>query len=593
MLELKYGKRRVVSYRGARKVIGGLTAKNKIEILLHITREFSNAEEQSELFGRVIHLCIDIFEADDIGINLWDEDHLVSVANNKNIKMESDEIPIHKYADYVYNTGKEICLDDLNKHPQFQESERPTCSVLCVPIMIKEETFGTISIEKDASYFYTQSDLEIFQALADQLSIALNRANLMHNLISAQKQNAFDLKIGRSIQQQILPNNMLSWNGIDCSAFYEPINEVSGDYYSLVRRKDHLTILIADVSGHGIPAALVTMAIDQQFHPLAAAGLGLPEILVELNNSLLPILPSGIYFTAQILRIFSDQHFALSNAGHQKLLFYHRSKNILEKKNSEGLPLGLRRVTREQYDEVYGKIEAGDVILMNTDGIIEQKNGEGIETGEERVARFLTQIIPEITNAKADIILSGIIGKWQQFLGETSIKDDATAVLLSVSEHLPDAIHNYFEGRGHHASGRPDMALEFAEKCHEIEPSYAPNLYFMCRLYISKRMFDEARQSIQAYINHTGSMGSKDFHVLGRLCQKLNDISSAKRAYKKALALKPNFKEVLLSLASCYILEKQYDKALRYLEKGSRMHPEESKFATTIEKLKKFKGANQ
>ncbi|MCB1138601.1 MAG: serine/threonine protein phosphatase, partial [Leptospiraceae bacterium] len=71
MIDVKYGKRKVVNYRGARMVVGGLTAKNKIDILLYISREFAQINSQSELFDRVLSLCEEIFEVDNIHLRLW------------------------------------------------------------------------------------------------------------------------------------------------------------------------------------------------------------------------------------------------------------------------------------------------------------------------------------------------------------------------------------------------------------------------------------------------------------------------------------------------------------------------------------------
>lgn len=66
MIEVKYGKRRVVSYRGNRQVVGGLTAKNKIDILLYISKEFANANSEGELYDRVLTICAEIFEVDNV-----------------------------------------------------------------------------------------------------------------------------------------------------------------------------------------------------------------------------------------------------------------------------------------------------------------------------------------------------------------------------------------------------------------------------------------------------------------------------------------------------------------------------------------------
>lgn len=80
MIELKYGTRRVVSFRGAKKVVGGLTEQNKIHVLLHISKELAKADKEEDLFAAVCSLCKEIFECDNITLRLWNGEKLYPVA---------------------------------------------------------------------------------------------------------------------------------------------------------------------------------------------------------------------------------------------------------------------------------------------------------------------------------------------------------------------------------------------------------------------------------------------------------------------------------------------------------------------------------
>ena len=426
MIELKYGTRKVISFRGAKKVVGGLSDQNKIAVLLYISKEFSNVGREEDLFDTLITLCKEIFECDNTTLRLWDGELLVPIKYIKETSPPRRNLtPNEGYSGQAFETKKPLIIPDLRQNPQFLDEGETTKCVICVPITYKDDVLGTISVESDTEFFYKEDDLEILEALGSQLALALTGVRLIEGLMTARAREAailsqleWDLKMGRNVQSQILQNHLHPWNGIYFGTHYEPMVEVSGDYFDVVKQGNTMTAIIVDVSGHGIPAALVTMAIHFHFNRYVTQGLGLAEIMEQMGESLKPQLPESTYFTAFIVRIYHDYTYAYINGGHQKVLHFKNDRTV-DELDSKGVPLGILDVKKSDYEEMHGKIEPGEYLLMFTDGFTEQKNDLGEEYGHSRFKESFIKardsIKQEKTNVFSKDIVKSVVSDWKEF----------------------------------------------------------------------------------------------------------------------------------------------------------------------------------
>ncbi len=461
MIEVKYGKRRVVSYRGNRQVVGGLTAKNKIDILLYISKEFANANSEDELYDRVLTICAEIFEVDNVTLRSWDGSLLRPVRFM--VETEPPRRALSEgegYSGQVVSTRTSSLIPDLTRSPDLIDDGETTQCVVVVPILYKDTLLGTISIEKDIPYFYKDDDLEILEAMASQLGLALNEVRLIEGLIDAQKRINVDLKMGRIVQGQIIQSEIQPWNSVHFGSYYEPMVEVSGDYFDVIRKGNSVSILAADVSGHGVSAALVTVTIHHEFRRCVEAGMGLPEIMEELGESIRPKLPSETYFTAQIMRIYADHTYSFVNAGHNHLIKYVHADKAFEQIDAPGIPLGIMQARREDYPETFGKLNPGDILVTYTDGITEQRNEAGEEAGLERLLYWLhEQNTKHQAQAPANWddevggsfhvnkLCNGVIDSWREFVGNVPRGDDVNLIMAMCNQHIRDAQAAFKEAR--------------------------------------------------------------------------------------------------------------------------------------------------
>ncbi|PJZ69337.1 serine/threonine protein phosphatase [Leptospira perolatii] len=598
MIELKFGQRKVVNFRGARKVVGGLTEKNKIDILLYISKEFANADKEEELYDIVLSLCKDIFECDNTTVRMWGKDKFLhpvrfSVETSPpRRKLSADE----GYSGFTYKTKSSLIIQDLTHHPEYMDEGETTKSVMCVPINYKEDCLGTISVESETEFFYREDDLEILEALASQLALALTGVRLIMGLVAANEREAtilkqleWDMKMGRNVQSQIVNTQIPPWNGLHFGTHYEPMTEVSGDYFDVVRQGNSITVIIADVSGHGIPAALVTMSIHYQFRRCSALGMGLTEILAELGESIRPQLPDGTYFTAFILKAYSDYTYSYVNAAHQKMLHYHNAAGRIEELDTDGVPLGIFEVERSNFQEKQGKILPGDILFLSTDGIVEQKNEQRQELGNQRFIEWIRQEKSTIEEQRDKIyasdLIGSLIGRFKKFKGDTRTGDDLSLLAIQCNPELGKARSLLAMAKTAAKEKRDQLAYEKALEVFSMDESLKDTLVLLGKMYYRDRNFEKSVQFLEKYIRTSGEESAHIHYILGRAYYELANIQDAKKSLKRSLAMDHTYAKSSLRLARCYLKENETAKAVKVLQQGIKSAPTNEYLKISLKKL--------
>lgn len=598
MFDFTVSKRKIVRFRGQNKVIGGLTDKEKIAILLYISKQFATVDKEEELLNVVIQICKEIFEASNVTLRFFDGEYLVPVKySNETNPPRRNLLPTEGFSGLAFSQKKSVIFYDLENMQQYLDEGETTRCVMCIPLQQKEEILGTLSVESDKENFYIPDDLEILEAVGAQLSLALSSVRLIEGLITARArekailaQLEWDMKMGRNVQTQILPQSLKPWNGIYFSSYYEPMVEVSGDLYDVIRQGNSLTAINIDVSGHGIPAALVTMAIHNHFRRLVYSGLGLTEIMEDLGESLRGQLPESTYFTAFIVRIYADYTYSYVNAGHQKMLHIHGKTNSIEELDTKGVPLGILEVRKSDYEEKQGKLEPGDILVLMTDGFPEQKNPENNEAGTELVKDWLIQEkkkLEEGNNSKIFIndLKEGFLERFREFKANNKNGDDLSLLMIQCSETINEAIPYIQKAKIANLNKQFEDAYALANKAYKIDPSLKDNLIFLGKMHFRDGNYQEAIRFFSEYIQTSGDDTAIAHYLLGRAYYQAGKITEAKRSLKKSISSDHTFIKSNLLLAKCYLKENEKSKAVKVLQQGIKSVPNNEVLRASLIKL--------
>jgi phosphoserine phosphatase RsbU/P len=241
-----------------------------------------------------------------------------------------------------------------------------------------------------------------------------------------------DLEIARDIQRWLVPESPPVVDGIDIAFATRPANTVSGDYYDAFLRDQpggngRLLLVVADVAGKSIPAALLMATIQASLRSLAASPLCLSELALGLNRYACANSLAGSRFTTAFLAEWDTALNTLTyiNAGHNPPLL-KRSSGAIERLEAGGLPLGI--MARGQYQQGQAVLHSGDLVVVFTDGVIEAENENEAEFGESRLLESVTAMRP----ANAADALGSIISSVDAFVGRTRQHDDITSLILLV-----------------------------------------------------------------------------------------------------------------------------------------------------------------
>jgi sigma-B regulation protein RsbU (phosphoserine phosphatase) len=286
-------------------------------------------------------------------------------------------------------TGEPIISSDVRQNPNYINARGQTRSEMVAPIISNTEVIGVFDLESDELNAYSTDDLEVLMLLASQVAIIIEKVMLHEHLIEKKRLEG-QLEVARQVQLELLPAKDPQLEGYDISAYNFPTEEVSGDYYDWVRiYEDQIGLVIADVSGKGVPAALLMAFLRASLRAATHIGYSPHISMAKVNYLLWESIERNQFVTAfyGILDV-TNRTLTYTNAGH--------NPPILLKQNGElrimdrgSVPLGMFKDTR--YHEYYLTTEPGDVLVLYTDGVTEAHNLNGDEFGRDRLAQAVRQ----------------------------------------------------------------------------------------------------------------------------------------------------------------------------------------------------------
>jgi len=243
-----------------------------------------------------------------------------------------------------------------------------------------------------------------------------------------------DLEIARDIQSWLLPVTPPHIPGLAIAFTTRPANTVAGDYYDAFERplaasgESRFLLAVADVAGKSIPAALLMATFQASLKTLSATSYSLEEVVAAMNRYACTNSQSGLRFTTAFLSEFdpASRVLAYINAGHNPPVLRHNS-GAIERLTQGGLPLGIR--AEGVYESGSIVLQAGDCLVIFTDGLVEAVNQRDEEYGEPRLLNVL-HADPSVT---PDELLRRAMADLDIFVGSTPQHDDVTCMFLKAS----------------------------------------------------------------------------------------------------------------------------------------------------------------
>ena len=373
-----------------------LSTIDKLRMLHDITKKISRSLDLQEVLNLVMDTLDSLIPYDAAGIFV-----LQCIGDECEFKSEAvrgydiDELSdLHLklgegFIGSVALSATPVISPDVRNDPVYINARDKTRSEMVAPIISNDEVIGVFDLESDQFNAYSEDDLEVLMMLASQVAIIIEKV-MLHEQLIEKKRLEGQLEVARQVQLELLPAHDPEIAGYDISAYNFPTEEVSGDYYDWVKIfDDQIGIVIADVAGKGVPAAILMAFLRASLRAASHIGYATHISMGKVNFLLWESIERNQFVTAFYGILDSlNGTMAYSNAGHNPpLLLNAAGKSRFLDKGEQ--PLGMFRETR--YHEYYLEFEPGDVLVLYTDGATEASSPSGEEFGRERLAQAVKE----------------------------------------------------------------------------------------------------------------------------------------------------------------------------------------------------------
>lgn len=303
-------------------------------------------------------------------------------------------------------------------------------SIMISPLRYAGKDIGVLAVARRfGAGDFTDNDFAVFRSVAEQSSFAIGNARV-HREANEKKEIEGELKNAREVQRVLLPQDDPVVAGFRVNGTNLPAKIISGDYYDYIDLPDgKLGVVIADVSGKGVPAGLLMAMCRSLLRAFSLAHTSPSAVLSAVNRYLFPDIREDM-FISMIYGILdpADGSFNFCRAGHEPALIFRKASGKVEISKPKGLALGIdsgnvfERVTADERIA----LEPGDCVLLFTDGVKEALNANDEEYGIER----LSETFRQAAQLGAEAVVKRVQEKVKSFTGEGPQMDDVTIVAI-------------------------------------------------------------------------------------------------------------------------------------------------------------------
>ncbi|HQU42402.1 MAG TPA: SpoIIE family protein phosphatase, partial [Pirellulales bacterium] len=409
--------------------VSAVNPETKLKALLEISRNLGSAIALEQVLPKILDSLFKIFLQADRGfIVLQGAEPGVLVPKAMKLRRGESEDTIRISRTIVRKAmdGKEAILSaDAATDSRFDSSQSIADfrirSMMCAPLLGTEGTaMGVIRIDTlDQRTPFSQDDLDLLASVASQASFAVENAQL-HEAALRQRALERDLELAHTVQQGFLPHKSPDIAGYEFFDFYEPANQVGGDYFDyIVLPRNRLAIIVADVSGKGMPAALLMVKLSAEAKYALVTEAGPTGALLQLNAQFAQASWADRFVTMAIVVLDLERHeVQIANAGHLPP-YVRRREGGVEAVGVDQISVPLGVIDELYCEELSVPLSPGDMVVMFTDGISEAMNMNNDLYGLARISEQVGGMAGSVKQL-GDQILQDV----KRFVGKRSQSDD-------------------------------------------------------------------------------------------------------------------------------------------------------------------------
>jgi serine phosphatase RsbU (regulator of sigma subunit)/anti-sigma regulatory factor (Ser/Thr protein kinase) len=401
-------------------------AWDRLTFLYELTKIAGRSSDISEMLESIVASLGHVIESGDVFLAIEGDEGQVSVISSG----RKIDFPFPSF-ERLKAIQRPISLEEIRELDYREYNPYKDVSDLIIaPLLTSEGVYGLLGFINAEGGNYDANDAGLLSSVGEHIG-ALIEASQARKAREEREQLERELSIAAEIQSNLLPVRLPELEGCEVYAHLRPARRIGGDFYDVAHaRTGEPILMLADVAGKGMPAAILTAVVHATFHGETPYQRDPAQLLSEINRSIYPDLDKAQAFvTAAVSRIDTKPlSIAYASAGHVEAALWHRRTGWIEFLPATGLPLGVQQFLSCRTKSF--NLEPGDVLLLYSDGVTEAENLRGEVFGAQGLSDIMEAIYPASANEQISVILEAV----EFFCDGLTFRDDLTLVMLKVSD---------------------------------------------------------------------------------------------------------------------------------------------------------------
>jgi sigma-B regulation protein RsbU (phosphoserine phosphatase) len=408
-------------------------AVEELSVLNEIATAITSVQSLEQIVDLIVRKCVKNLKVEQGVVMLLDEKDQNNPFHTMIRKQDSvsNILPFRLDAQltgWMLKNKTPLLINDLKKDARFKfivEEEFPINSLLSVPMMLKGKMIGLLTVfNKRTEHGFNIDDQRLLGIISAQSAHVIENARLYQEEQALQRLQE-EMQVAREIQIDLLPKSNPEVHGYQVAGTSIPAKDVGGDYYDFIRIDDnHLAFCLGDISGKGIPAAILMSNLQATLRGQTLLSKDCSEC-VSFANDILYHNTAPNKFATLFYAILdnSNNQITYCNAGHNEP-FHITEQNKISKLSTGGIIVGIQ--PSMPYEQATISLEMGDLLVVFSDGITEAMNINEEEFGEEK----LQSVLIKNKNESAEKLIQIILKEVKHHAGNEPQMDDMTIIVI-------------------------------------------------------------------------------------------------------------------------------------------------------------------
>jgi serine phosphatase RsbU (regulator of sigma subunit)/anti-sigma regulatory factor (Ser/Thr protein kinase) len=403
-----------------------ISAWDQLELVFRVTQTLASTSDLISVLRSVLAEVQQVLKAGE-GFLIIEQDDVLS-----HVSVGGDDrlSPQRRQLFYRLQRAKRLIMynDSETLREFWPDAPEEITNLLGMRLPTSGAAHAVVGLINKRGHSFTAGDGKLLTAVAEQIAAIINNT-LLHQKILAQERMQRDLEIAAEIQVSLLPHGLPEVPGVEFAVASLPATEVGGDFYDFFALdEDRLGIVVADVAGKGVPAAMLTSLVRTILRVEAGYGHSPQRVISQTNQALLQDLQRAESFVTALVAYLDQTDLTLTyaNAGHTPGLWLRADLGRFEHLAATTPPLGIK-IPDVGGDQTL-QLSPGDSILFYTDGVTETMSPDNQIFGGER----LEEALAAHAGGTADDLIQSVLSAVRTFRRSAPWSDDITMIAMRV-----------------------------------------------------------------------------------------------------------------------------------------------------------------